>query len=124
MPLEKFAYPNNKISGSRAADFVLRICPRIRPPACRQAGNQFASCEFLGRPAPSAHRPTLRSPTLMKQFICYIPPLLCSFGVPRIELGLPAPKAGVLPVYYTPVKFRRARRTRAVDISRRASKIG
>ena len=23
-------------------------------------------------------------------------------GVPRIELGLPAPKAGVLPVYYTP----------------------
>ena len=33
------------------------------------------------------------------------PPKFLTFGVPRIELGLPAPKAGVLPVYYTPINL-------------------
>ncbi len=28
--------------------------------------------------------------------------IIKSVGAPRIELGLPAPKAGVLPVYYAP----------------------
>src|SRR3989344_8857331 len=31
-------------------------------------------------------------------------PEMLFVGVPRIELGLPAPKAGVLPVYDTPTK--------------------
>lgn len=28
-------------------------------------------------------------------------------GEPRVELGPPAPKAGVLPLYYSPPKFRK-----------------
>ena len=32
------------------------------------------------------------------------------FGVPRIELGLHAPEACVLPVYYTPKKLRTPKR--------------